>query len=62
MAWKMGCKGLAVYRNGSRKVEVLSPKNLKKDKCPKCDGELIALDGIKKCTNPACGFVLEKEE
>ena len=62
MAWKMGCKGLAVYRNGSRKVEVLSPKNLKKDKCPKCDGELIALDGIKKCTNPTCGFVLEKEE
>lgn len=62
MAWKMGCKGLAVYRNGSRKVEVLSPKNLKKDKCPKCDGELIALDGIKKCTNPSCGFVLEKEE
>lgn len=48
-AWKSDCKGLAVYRNGSRKVEVLTPKNLKKDKCPICGNELVTIDGKQKC-------------
>jgi ribonucleoside-diphosphate reductase alpha chain len=54
MAWKMGCKGIASYRNGSRKVEVLSPKNLKKDKCPSCGEDVIMINGKKKCTNTQC--------
>jgi ribonucleoside-diphosphate reductase alpha chain len=49
MAWKSKCKGIAVYRNGSRKVEVLSPKNLKKDKCPACGNDLVNLGNCKKC-------------
>jgi len=49
MAWKSGTKGLAMYRNGSRKVEVLSPKNLKKDKCPICGNDLHMVDEKKKC-------------
>jgi ribonucleoside-diphosphate reductase alpha chain len=50
MAWKKGCKGLAVYRNGSRKQEVLSPKNLKKDKCPICGADVLRYNNIKKCS------------
>jgi ribonucleoside-diphosphate reductase alpha chain len=49
MAWKEGCKGLAMYRNGSRKQEVLSPKLLKKDRCPKCGNDFADMDGKKKC-------------
>lgn len=51
LAWREGCKGLAMYRNGSRKVEVLTPKNLKKDLCPICGNEMIEIDGKKKCLN-----------
>jgi ribonucleoside-diphosphate reductase alpha chain len=50
LAWKSGCKGLAMYRTGSRKTEVLSPKNLRKDKCPVCGEDIIKYDNTKKCT------------
>ena len=55
-AWKSGCKGIAVYRNGSRKVEVLSPKNLKRDKCPQCGQELVSVGNCKKCMNIECNW------
>jgi ribonucleoside-diphosphate reductase alpha chain len=51
MAWEMGCKGIAVYRNASRKEEVLSPKNINKDKCPLCGKDITIVDGIKKCVD-----------
>lgn len=52
-------KGLTVYRNGSRKVEVLTPKAVKKDVCPKCKSDLTLLEnGIRKCIK--CDFEISK--
>ena len=51
-------KGFTVYRNMSRKQEVLTPKNLKKNLCPVCGKELIEINNIKKCPDVSCGFVL----
>ena len=57
-AWKLPyIKGLTVYRNGSRKIEVLSPKLLRKDLCPKCTSPVQIIDNKKKCTNPECDFL-----
>ena len=60
MAWREGVKGLAMYRNGSRKVEVLTPKNLKKDKCPVCGNDLVTIDGKKKCLICKTDTIIEK--
>jgi len=51
MAWKNKCKGITVYRNGSRNVEVLSPKNINKHKCPVCGEETVKYDGCTKCSS-----------
>lgn len=59
MAWKSGCKGLAIYRNGSRKVEVLSPKNMKKDKCPICGKDLVTVGDKQKCLTCKTEDVIE---
>ena len=60
MAWKEGCKGLAVYRNGSRKQEVLTPKNLKKDKCPICGNDLVSVGDQMKCVSCKQTDVIEQ--
>ena len=60
MAWKMDCKGVAMYRNGSRKTEVLSPKNIKRDLCPICGNEMVFLDEKLKCTQCTKEDIYEK--
>lgn len=55
-AWEAGCKGITTYRNGSRNLEVLSPKKVKNDKCPVCGNDLIKESGCSKCINLECGF------
>jgi ribonucleoside-diphosphate reductase alpha chain len=58
MAWKLGCKGLTVYRDKAKKDQVFefggSKQPEKEHKCPSCDIPLIKDKRCYKCKK--CGF------
>lgn len=61
LAWKMRCKGITIYRDGSKQDQVLVSNNQDpitnnqtEGMCPECGGKLHKSDGCSKCVD--CGW------
>lgn len=50
LAWERGLKGLSVYRDGSRDIQVLYTNASADDKCPECGGSVVHKEGCKECS------------
>ncbi len=54
LAWRLKCKGITIYRDGSKDDQVLNVSSLGEKICIECGGDLQIKEGCSTCTE--CGF------